>query len=258
MFGGHLLDISRKFYKYGRVNEYAEALFTTSQVFFESPGNLNDPFECRPWIALNRSDPLRLMDSLKALARRQDPGRSEADVTALAKTMFDAPGEESMDALRKVMIENIDERVGIYCMTERRDSIVMWSHYADGHRGYCLEFDARNKNERFGAARPVEYVDQYPAFEAFQTSAWEQPEIIFFKKHTGWEYEAEWRVIDYVHGPGLKDYPPELLTSVILGMNMSDEHEANIREWVEQRGHPVKFYRARRDEREFRLHIVDA
>jgi Protein of unknown function (DUF2971) len=32
----------------------------------------------------------------------------------------------------------------IYCLTPDPTSILMWSHYADHHRGICLEFDVAN------------------------------------------------------------------------------------------------------------------
>ncbi len=38
-----------RLYKYGRLNEYSEALFSTRQIWMSSPNQLNDPFECRPW-----------------------------------------------------------------------------------------------------------------------------------------------------------------------------------------------------------------
>jgi hypothetical protein len=31
--------------------------------------------------------------------------------------------------------------VGIYCVSTNYDDVLMWSHYADSHKGICLEFD---------------------------------------------------------------------------------------------------------------------
>ncbi|MGN5480215.1 DUF2971 domain-containing protein (plasmid) [Cupriavidus basilensis] len=30
--------------------------------------------------------------------------------------------------------------VGVFCMTDRRDHPLMWSHYGDKHTGVCVEF----------------------------------------------------------------------------------------------------------------------
>lgn len=42
-------------YKYGRLNEYSEALFSKPQVWFSASLELNDPFECRPWYTFEGS-----------------------------------------------------------------------------------------------------------------------------------------------------------------------------------------------------------
>ncbi len=32
---------------------------------------------------------------------------------------------------------------GVYCLCEKPDNLLMWSHYADAHRGICLQFDTK-------------------------------------------------------------------------------------------------------------------
>ena len=39
----------------------------------------------------------------------------------------------------------MDRRYRIYCLSARADSQLIWGHYADHHRGVCLEFDERTK-----------------------------------------------------------------------------------------------------------------
>ena len=60
------------------------------------------------------------------------------------------------------------------CFTTKRDQELMWTHYADGHRGACLVFDsARLKLSNTGSPhvfqslKDVDYVSQIPRIEFF-------------------------------------------------------------------------------------------
>jgi hypothetical protein len=46
----------------------------------------------------------------------------------------------------------MDRRYRIYCLSARADSQLIWGHYADHHRGVCLEFDERT-NAALAAAK---------------------------------------------------------------------------------------------------------
>ena len=120
----------------------------------------------------------------------------------------------------------------------------MWSHYGKNHCGYCLKFEATDETPVFGAALPVIYSDQYPIVDFFNTPIDEQVDKIFLTKYTGWSYEQEYRVIDHQGGPGLRDYPEDLLKGVIFGLRMPKDDEKKIRLWTSRRGSPVEFYRA--------------
>ena len=57
------------------------------------------------------------------------------------------PSQKFIDGMEKVRrIRNQELRAqisqrGVACFTTELNNILMWSHYADGHKGFCLEFD---------------------------------------------------------------------------------------------------------------------
>ena len=55
---------------------------------------------------------------------------------------------------------------GIYCLSAVPDHILMWAHYADGHRGFCLQF-LNNINDPFCAKRRPD--DPDPAAQSHPT-----------------------------------------------------------------------------------------
>ncbi len=99
----------------------------------------------------------------------------------------------------------------IACFSETVQSVTMWSHYADNHEGFALEYDLRfiptDGNSMGCFIFPVVYDDN--RFEATDLIAWcfakcygvdiKQPDqFAHFKvslhKSTQWEYEKEWRL----------------------------------------------------------------
>uniref|UniRef100_UPI0020CD2CC1 DUF2971 domain-containing protein n=1 Tax=Vibrio cholerae TaxID=666 RepID=UPI0020CD2CC1 len=39
----------------------------------------------------------------------------------------------------------IDQSYGILCLSAKEDSLLMWSHYGNSHKGYVIEFDTSHK-----------------------------------------------------------------------------------------------------------------
>lgn len=242
-------------YKYGRLNEHSEDLFSTARIWCSPPSQLNDPFECRPYVTFEGSKQQILE---RILRMDQLP---EEDAEAKAEEIFQNGQWRDPDVVnkaRKDLLKALETKIGIYCLSRVQDSILMWSHYASDHKGYCLEFEATNHTEVFGEARPIRYSDAYPIISCFDTPKEKQSELALLTKYKGWAYEQEWRIIDHENGPGFREYPPELLKSVVFGLRMPEGDKAKIREWIGRRGHTVQFYQAERNEDRFSIEIIPA
>ena len=146
----------------------------------------------------------------------------------------------------------------IYCLTPDPCSTLMWSHYAENHRGICLEFHVGNP--LFIKARKVTYCSEYPVWvpQEMLTAA----DRVILTKSKDWEYEEEFRLIGspyYADGNPLKpegDFfrlPPRSLQSVIVGCE--GDYEA-VKKIVHDHspGLPVK--RASRVPNHYRLEII--
>ncbi len=146
----------------------------------------------------------------------------------------------------------------ILCLSAVVDNLLMWSHYADGHRGYCVEYteysvadildlkatgifphDAPNHKIGLAAARPVEYltteeiesiVQQIPdSPHEFRTlydgaTAERKTELVTliqrtsFIKHLYWSYEQEYRLINTKKSISAL---PGRLSAIYFGLKMS-------------------------------------
>ena len=102
--------------------------------------------------------------------------------------------------------------VTIACFCEEFQSITMWSHYADYHKGFVLEY---NSDELLAlhshSVLPVIYDDE--RYDASSYLIWFWAQMLEYKipnpdtmahmkgvlhKSKDWEYEKEWRMVDYL------------------------------------------------------------
>jgi hypothetical protein len=255
---GASLTIER-LYKYGHINEHSEALFSTPQIWFPSPSELNDPFECRPRITFDGTKD-EIIELLVSVLRKQNHLMSNNVATAEAANIY-LQGRhrdpKTWEAVRRDVIQMLANEIGLYCLSRIPNSILMWAHYGNKHQGYCLEFEATDNTLVCGEALPVLYSDSYPEFDYFKTPKEKQVELVFMTKYTSWAYEQEWRIIDYRKGPGVREYPAELLKSVIFGLRMCEQNKTLIRKWASRRGHNVQFFQAVPNDRNFSIELRD-
>jgi tetratricopeptide (TPR) repeat protein len=150
----------------------------------------------------------------------------------------------------------------------------MWAHYADQHRGLCLEFDADHPffdrragpEDLYRHLEKVRYSDDRPnlRFEDYLglTS--------FLTKSRAWEYEQEWRMVvpfDEPHRaisvPGgdvhLFDLPPDCVSGVILGCRMGDATRRGITDALraDARYRHLEIRQVQLDGSKFALNVCD-
>lgn len=159
-----------------------------------------------------------------------------------------------MDSLREIFSKEKDQilnmltsgflqKRGVSCFSERRDSLLMWSHYGDHGKGFCLEFST--SNEMFQKIRKVRYQDKIPEIDIVAMFCDEDYDTIinnlYCTKATDWAYEQEWRVIHSEVGTEY-GYPSSVLTGVYFGPDMQDaaieiiililgEHNEDVKLW---------------------------
>jgi Protein of unknown function (DUF2971) len=216
---------------------------------FTPPGDFNDPFEFRPCIESAASD--------EAVRGYVEANFDTIMETELRKYGALLSGYEHMVkelALRnKPMVLNLfrqlepgflnklgpsfnsifNQNVGIMCLSEIPDSILMWGHYTDCHRGFVIGYDSdhpffskrRGPDDEFGFLRQVVYQRQRPQITLSDTSspAW------FNTKSDQWTYEKEWRMLRILSEADCRDkktgfsiclfgFPEDSVLEIIIGL----------------------------------------
>jgi len=139
-------------------------------------------------------------------------------------------------AIHPSIVQLLDEQLKdfrIYSMAKRYDMGNLWALYADGHRGYCLEF--QNVGQLFEHAKDVNYLD-LKGMEISVTDPSLLSGHFLFCKTREWRCEDEVRlVLSRVDGRSKVKFDPAWLTRIILGKAMSEENKNTIRLWAKER-----------------------
>jgi hypothetical protein len=146
---------------------------------------------------------------------------------------------------------------GVCSFGENPRSILAWSHYADSHRGVCLQFEVARSLAIFGQALPVNYSEEYPTLNWVNQS--EKIVEVLLTKYIGWKYEEESRIIIQESAGQFIDFQPAALSGIIIGCSASEETVAQLNELIHERisrGFPApRLYRAFADDGKYRLLI---
>lgn len=221
------------------------------KIRFTQPGDFNDPFEFRPRIRSAASEEETrnyIKENFEELVDKE-PDKYGALTDSLPKDMLrqmliaeKARLPELFKLLEPQMLGNvsvfldrfISENVGVLCLSEVRDSILMWGHYTENHHGFVVGFDAdhsffsarTSEQDEFGFLRRVNYQQRQPNVVLSDTSS-----LVWFQtKSEQWSYEKEWRVMRVLSDAEcrmdaapfpicLVEFPPDAVLEIIVAID---------------------------------------
>lgn len=162
-----------------------------------------------------------------------------------------------LEVLQKAVMENLQintknrlklmqdsMRVCSFC--ESSNQLLMWSHYADSHQGFCIEYDIETwerDDVRKQLLFPVIYQTNFydstnHLLNYIQKSEFNNlyPIIAGSTKSKHWEYEQEWRfIIQMGNSFEPQNYKMNCQRTVFLGTRISNENRTKISKICEQR-----------------------
>lgn len=219
-------------YKYMSLER--KSFWTNYKLRFTQPSAFNDPFDCLP--------------SYSFIPEHLMPGQSGfGELSALFY------GIEKDSA-------QFDDDTAIFCMSQAWDSILMWAHYADSHRGFVVGFDMTHPFFDFGkpfGTRKVKYCKSRPKSTEIDIA-----DELYYKLDV-WSYEQEWRLCketykadETINGSiHLFRLPPESAKSVYFGICMPENEKMDMYNQVSSRG--IQCYQVMRNYQTFALHAIE-
>ena len=117
---------------------------------------------------------------------------------------------------------------GISCFSETQDNILMWSHYAENHKGICVGY--HTNNQLFEKSKMIFYFDKLPnlnVYSVFDETNFSDCFKLYCIKNTLWSYEKEWRLF-HTNSNTAYRIEKEWLKSIYIGCKTSIDNEKEI------------------------------
>lgn len=229
------LDLPKILYKYRCWDGFDlhKKILLDTELFLPSPKRFNDPFDCKIPVAyyLLESDHNLRKKYFPEMVKRHFPNYNQAqtdrEVERLESERFYTDFRRMVD-YDQSYYEEFCSRWGVFSMSATPLSTLMWAHYSNNHRGFCLGFDPKklfSDSNSFGGGGEVTYKEKFPVIRPDQDFML-QSFVQMYTKSKEWEYEKEYRVDKLGGADSVVNYNSNALVEIYFGINMPT-HERN-------------------------------
>lgn len=265
-------------YKYlppERVTYFDDELLRITQ-----PGDLNDPFEflgtppTKEEIIcyLNErfdSEKKKLTSSNKIrIEKRKDVQKYKKGIETKKRDVKNSVAGNERESFCNTFKQNLNDRFGILSLSRKWNNVLMWAHYTDSHKGFCVGFDSSDPffykdKESIDAGtlfRPVNYSEKRikVSFPRYDSSSY----ITMFTKSIDWKYEKEERLVvllSMAHEKKTQDpydiclykVPHRLIKEIVLGAKIEPKISEKIVKFC--KGTEIVIYRSKISETDFNM-----
>ncbi len=267
-------ELPKILYKYRSFQEniledkrYQRDALIKGELYFANHDQLNDPFDLKirkKIESLPKED--KIMNILFLLAK-DDGSKSFALLWQEADDIYLESLKEDPDIYKKRSINetqliNAIIEPGIFCLCEKNDDILMWSHYGSSNQGFCIGYNTQmlidfiRRNHVLIAFLKVKYFSEYPEYKiSFAPKNIEERVSNLISKSIIWSYEKEWRLIIHNQTSVAIQIPNEIVEEIILGSCVSEDTEQEILSIQRQKYPHAKVFKVEPDDSEFKLNV---
>ncbi len=262
--------IPAKLYKFRAISDYALDNLQNDTVWLNSPDKYNDPYDSAATISpteifdvsiRNHLDDIPGLDKLYRIIPRDEIERLRTapnPTREIAKKVLEADPNVSRDKIPEMLdalqseilhvmnptyiklIEYLRSSIKICSFAATMMPITMWSHYADNHKGFCVEYDISkitSSDIRRRMLFPVIYkASLFDCTKYFSSSLEDLSQfnntfalVQALYKSPEWSYEQEWRLV-FIAGviPKETNYPMVPANRVYLGAKMPEDDKRKL------------------------------
>ncbi len=257
-------------YKYVSYSSRSINNLKEKRFWFSHPSNFNDPFDCRLRYGYKKHDTavtdgvIKRLQEKDAKASNIDVNRQSA-ISLLSKYKSRTHFSMIKDLLNDFKLFTDDDwewmrsngylhphydnfiktesSLGVLALSKKRNDMLMWTHYADEHKGFCIRIETTDEQIRTAHMHPVLvhyelvppniiWIDDIKDRLDFLSKLNEQ----VGQKYKDWDYEQEVRIISQ-EANCLKDLPVKI-TGIIFGMktpeHIKEEIKTTVSSWKEK------------------------
>lgn len=268
--------IPARLFKFRGVTNGALNNLKRDTLYFALPKTFNDPFDCSLTfegpdiieVAL-KSFNLEAPGLVEMVKSSVDPIAKLVDILARSQGLtHDIDIIRVTGEIRRMLIapvEHLDEQLKGSCiicsLSERIDSLPMWAHYGNDHRGFAMEYDFQalgDIDELRNSIWPVLYsAERYDVTDRIFGRKVEKFNELFVLggalcKSFDWQYEHEWRIVKHVGSNAIgKNVSVPIPVAIYIGAQVAPHHVKALRKMAALKGIPA--YKMRLSAKEFKM-----
>ena len=231
-------------YKYRNwKDKYHKNVLRKNELYMSSPKDLNDPFDCRiptNFTLLNTQETKACYAHFQCLFYSKEIQLQGSKYNDTFPKILDDLQDinQYQKNYEEILFNAQNDDYAILSLSGRWDSIAMWSHYGDQHKGYCVGFyEEKMRNSKiFGMGGPVHY-NKNDGFPLIRPYEWGM-EKLFKMSHTKakeWKYEKEYRLTDLLNREGenipksrVRPIPDGFIAEIVIGLMTPQNHKQEI------------------------------
>ena len=142
------------FFKYQPIDDYLIENLKHNQIYFNNPSKYNDPFDSKIYDnGSGCTEKEWIKDCMNAHPGISRDTAADALVYNIEEGRLHRKGE--LITVDKSYTENSGPLA--CCFSKECDNILMWSHYANHHKGICLRFKAKHRPKTEGFKHTTKY-----------------------------------------------------------------------------------------------------
>jgi len=264
-----------KLYKYKAFDQDSLELILSDYLYYANPSQFNDPLDCKISIV----DDINDEDELKNILSKLYKSRAEKRLNEAAKSLH-YRGNKTLEKISTLSQNEVEKMIydiytnfsffgdegstitealanaigslilsgynkGVLSLSEDGSCPLMWSHYAEDHKGLCLGYNVPEMAKK--NVRPIIYTSDSREVRTSQilkminndnSARRAIEESIFLRKASPWAYEKEWRMISNVGLQNASLY----LSEITFGLRCKDTTIYSIMKSLHDRERPIDFY----------------
>lgn len=240
-------------YKYRPINKYTYDMLDNNYLWCTSVDNYNDPYEGHFNICFEIAFKHFIADYVKPYVDKEKfnylmdlevgngelLGYIEKELHMFQPSMIKEAYKNHKNYLNKRKKEIKDKiclSYRICSLSETYDNILMWSHYADFHKGICIKYKSDSLKDYL---YKVNYTSNVLHLSKLKRIDRKSSELfinhVMCTKNLAWSYEKEWRLLfeeNKLQSNKYEAVPIEIL----LGTNISKYHERRVKKIAKNKG----------------------
>ena len=245
-------NFPKSFFKFRDLSKRTIENITDNYIWLAEISTLNDPFECS--VQVDNNDSLKKYYStkefrnffktltgqeltnkeIKLLTESSEPHDEYVKICGNRKIPFSQTSEEHLEKVNKrwsEIVEKINLDIRICSFSTTKKSLLLWSHYANEHKGITIEYNFEDTEIVTSFIQPVIYRNKIEKIDFFENYSIMKMVGSSLIKSKDWKYEKEWRLTIFRQK---ENFPKKITVPKPIAIYLGTKFNTNKKELINE------------------------